>query len=223
MDQALNRAVKNGVQILVIQPTHLMHGAEYDELKAAVDKYASKFVKVVISEPLLGEVGKDASKINADKKATAVAITAASVKAAGFDALEAADKAKTAFVFMGHGTSHTAKVSYSQMQAQMNALGYKNVFIGTVEGEPEETACEEIIKSVAAAGYKNVVLRPLMVVAGDHANNDMAAEDDEESWFSQFKASGKFDKIDTQIEGLGRLPAIQKIYVSHTQAAVESL
>ncbi len=223
MDQALNRAVKNGVQILVIQPTHLMHGAEYDELKAAVDKYASKFVKVVISEPLLGEVGKDASKINADKKATAVAITAAAVKAAGFDALEAADKAKTAFVFMGHGTSHTAKVSYSQMQAQMNALGYKNVFIGTVEGEPEETACEEIIKSVAAAGYKNVVLRPLMVVAGDHANNDMAAEDDEESWFSQFKASGKFDKIDTQIEGLGRLPAIQKIYVSHTQAAVESL
>ncbi|MBQ7746088.1 MAG: sirohydrochlorin cobaltochelatase [Spirochaetia bacterium] len=223
MDQALNRAVKNGVQILVIQPTHLMHGAEYDELKAAVDKYASKFVKVVIAEPLLGEVGKDASKINADKKATAVAITAAAVKTAGFDALEAADKAKTAFVFMGHGTSHTAKVSYSQMQAQMNALGYKNVFIGTVEGEPEETACEEIIKSVAAAGYKNVVLRPLMVVAGDHANNDMAAEDDEESWFSQFKASGKFDKIDTQIEGLGRLPAIQKIYVSHTQAAVESL
>ena len=124
---------------------------------------------------------------------------------------------------MGHGTSHTAKVSYSQMQAQMNALGYKNVFIGTVEGEPEETACEEIIESVAAAGYKNVVLRPLMVVAGDHANNDMAAEDDEESWFSQFKASGKFNKIDTQIEGLGRLPAIQKIYVSHTQAAVESL
>ncbi len=200
-----------------------MDQALYDELKAAVDKYASKFVKVVIAEPLLGEVGKDASKINADKKATAVAITAASVKAAGFDALEAADKAKTAFVFMGHGTSHTAKVSYSQMQAQMNALGYKNVFIGTVEGEPEETACEEIIKSVAAAGYKNVVLRPLMVVAGDHANNDMAAEDDEESWFSQFKASGKFDKIDTQIEGLGRLPAIQKIYVSHTQAAVESL
>ena len=123
---------------------------------------------------------------------------------------------------MGHGTSHTAKVSYSQMQAQMNALGYKNVFIGTVEGEPEETACEEIIKTVAAAGYKNVILRPLMVVAGDHANNDMAGEDDD-SWLSMFKASGKFDKVDAQIEGLGRLPAIQKLYISHTQAAVESL
>ena len=222
MDQALNRAVKNGVKILVIQPTHLMHGAEYDELKEAVDKYASKFVKVVIAEPLLGEVGNDASKINADKKATAVAVTAAAVKDAGFDALEAADKAKTAFVFMGHGTSHTAKVSYSQMQAQMKALGYKNVFIGTVEGEPEETACEEIIKTVAAAGYKNVILRPFMVVAGDHANNDMAGEEDD-SWLSMFKASGKFDKVEPQIEGLGRLTAIQKIYISHSQVAIDSL
>ena len=222
MEQALKRAVKNGVKILVIQPTHLMHGAEYDELKEAVDKYASKFAKVVIAEPLLGEVGKDASIINADKKATAVAVAAAAVKDAGFDSMDAAEKAGTAFVLMGHGTSHTAKVSYSQMQAQMNALGYKNVFIGTVEGEPEETACEEVIKAVAAAGYKNVILRPLMVVAGDHANNDMAGEDDD-SWLSIFKASGKFNKVDAQIEGLGRLPAVQKIYISHTQAAVESL
>ena len=222
MDQALNRAVKNKVQILVIQPTHLMHGAEYDELKAAVDKYASKFAKVVIAEPLLGEVGSDASKINADKKAAAIAVTAAAVKAAGFESLDDAANAKTAFVFMGHGTSHTAKVSYSQMQAQMNALGYKNVFIGTVEGEPEETACEEIIKSVAAAGYKNVVLRPLMVVAGDHANNDMAGED-ADSWLSMFNASGKFDKVDTQIEGLGRLGAIQKMYINHAGAAINSV
>lgn len=221
VDQALNRAVKNGVKILVIQPTHLMHGAEYDELKAAVDKYASKFAKVVIAEPLLGEVGSDASKINADKKATAVAVTDAAVKIAGFDTPEAAAKAGTAFVFMGHGTSHTAKVSYSQMQAQMNALGYKNVFIGTVEGEPEETACDEVIKAVSAAGYKNVILRPLMVVAGDHANNDMAGEE-EDSWLSMFKASGKFSKVDTQIEGLGRLPAIQKIYINHAGAAINS-
>jgi cobalamin biosynthesis Co2+ chelatase CbiK len=220
--QALNRAVKNGVQVLVIQPTHLMHGAEYDELKGVVDKYASKFAKVVMAEPLLGEVGADASKINADKKAVAVALTAASVKDAGFKSLEDADKAKTAFVFMGHGTSHTAKVSYSQMQAQMADLGYKNVFIGTVEGEPEETACEEIIKTVAAAGYKNVVLRPLMVVAGDHANNDMAGED-ADSWLSMFNASGKFDNVTPQIEGLGRLGAIQKIYINHAGAAINSL
>ena len=222
VDQALRRAVKNGVQVLVIQPTHLMYGAEYDELKATVDRYSSKFAKVVIAEPLLGKVGSDASKINADKKAVAVALADASAKIAGFDSIEASEKAGTAFVFMGHGTSHTAKVSYSQMQTQMNALGYKNVFIGTVEGEPEETACEEVIKAVSGAGYKNVVLRPMMVVAGDHANNDMAGEDDEESWLSQFRSSGKFDKVDTQIEGLGRLPAIQKIYIGHAGAAINS-
>ncbi len=120
---------------------------------------------------------------------------------------------------MGHGTSHTAKVSYSQMQAQMKELGYENVFIGTVEGEPEETACEEVIKAVSAAGYKKVILRPLMVVAGDHANNDMAG-DDEDSWKSQFEASGTFDSIDTQIAGLGEIKAIQDLYVAHTADAI---
>ena len=222
IQQALDRAVANGVENLVIQPTHLMHGAEYDELKAAVDEYADKFAKVVIAEPLLGEVGADASVINADKEAAAKAVVAAAVKDAGAASLEELDAAGTAFVFMGHGTSHTAKVTYSQMQAQMDALGYKNVFIGTVEGEPEETACEAIIDAVAAAGYKNVVLRPLMVVAGDHANNDMADPDDPESWLSMFNASGKFDSVDTQIAGLGRLADIQAIYVAHAQAAVDS-
>ena len=121
---------------------------------------------------------------------------------------------------MGHGTSHTAKVTYSQMQTQMDTLGYKNVFIGTVEGEPEETACENVIEAVKAAGYKKVILRPLMVVAGDHANNDMAG-DDEDSWKSQFEASGAFDEIDTQIEGLGRIDAVEQLYVQHTKAAMD--
>ena len=221
--QALDRAVANGVETLVIQPTHLMHGAEYDELVEAVDEYADKFAKIAVAEPLLGEVGADAGVINADKQAVAEAVVAAAVKDAGFSSLEEAAGAGTAFVLMGHGTSHTAKVSYSQMQAQMDALGYANVFIGTVEGEPEETACENIIEAVAAAGYKNVVLRPLMVVAGDHANNDMADPDDPESWVSMFTASGKFDKIDTQIAGMGRLDAVQAIYVAHTKAAIDSL
>ena len=123
---------------------------------------------------------------------------------------------------MGHGTSHTAKVTYSQMQAQMDALGYDNVFIGTVEGEPEETACEEIIKAVADAGYENVILRPLMVVAGDHANNDMAGPD-EDSWLSMFVDSGSFAKTSTQIAGLGRIADVQAIYVAHTQAAIDTL
>ncbi len=222
VEQALERAVKNGVENLVVQPTHLMHGAEYDELTEVLDKYKDKIAKIVVAEPLLGEVGSDASVINDDKKAVAVAVTAAAVNDAGFADLKAADDAGTAFVFMGHGTSHNAKVTYSQMQSQMNALGYKNVFIGTVEGEPEETACENIIEAVSAAGYKNVVLRPLMVVAGDHANNDMADPEDDESWYSMFTASGKFEDVKCQIAGLGRLADVQALYVAHTSAVIEA-
>ena len=196
MDQALERAVKNGVKNLIVQPTHLMHGAEYDELTEAVENYKDKFESVKIAEPLLGEVGSDATVINADK-------------------------AGTAFVFMGHGTSHTAKISYSQMQTQMEQLGYENVFIGTVEGEPEETSCESVIEKIKAAGYKNVVLRPLMVVAGDHANNDMAGDDDD-SWKSQFEAADAFDNIETQIAGLGEIKEIQQLYVAHTKAAMDA-
>ena len=221
VEQALDRAVANGVKNLVVQPTHLMHGAEYDELTAAVEEYKDKFESVKIAEPLLGEVGADATVINADKAAVAEAITAEAVKDAGFDSLDAVKEDGTAFVFMGHGTSHTAKVSYSQMQTQMEQLGYDNVFIGTVEGEPEDTSCEAVIEKLKEAGYKKVILRPLMVVAGDHANNDMAGDDDD-SWKSQFEASGAFDSIDTQIAGLGEIQAIQQLYVAHTQAAIDA-
>jgi cobalamin biosynthesis Co2+ chelatase CbiK len=220
MDQALERAVKNGVKNLLIQPTHLMHGAEYDELVEAAAKYADK-MNIVISEPLLGQVGKDAAEVNTDKETVAKAVVAEAVKAAGFESLEAAEKDGTAIVLMGHGTAHLAKVTYSQMQTMMNELGYKNVFIGTVEGEPEETACENIIKAVHEAGYTKVILRPLMVVAGDHANNDMADAEDEESWVSQFTASGKFTDVQCQIEGLGRIETVQALYVAHAQAVVE--
>lgn len=219
VNQALDRAVNNGVKNLIVQPTHLMHGAEYDELIGELDNYKDQFESVQVAEPLLGEVGADATVINADKKAVAEILTAEAVKTAGYDSLDAAKEDGAAFVFMGHGTSHTAKVSYSQMQTQMQELGYDNVFIGTVEGEPEETACEAVIDAAAEAGYTKVILRPLMVVAGDHANNDMAGED-EDSWLSMFKASGKFDSVDTQIAGLGEIEGIQQIYVEHTADAM---
>ena len=219
VNQALDRAVNNGVKNLIVQPTHLMHGAEYDELIGELDNYKDQFESVQVAEPLLGEVGADATVINADKKAVAEILTAEAVKTAGYDSLDAAKEDGAAFVFMGHGTSHTAKVSYSQMQTQMQELGYDNVFIGTVEGEPEETACEAVIDAAAEAGYTKVILRPLMVVAGDHANNDMAGGD-EDSWLSMFKASGKFDSVDTQIAGLGEIEGIQQIYVEHTADAM---
>ena len=222
MQQALDRAVENGVKNLVVQPTHLMHGAEYDEMTEAINGYKDKFESVAIAEPMLGEVGDDATVINDDKKAVAQAITDEACKEAGFDSMDAAAEAGTAFVFMGHGTSHTANITYDQMQTQMEDLGFKNAFIGTVEGEPEDTACDKVIEKVKEAGYKNVVLRPLMVVAGDHANNDMAG-DDEDSWKSQFVASGNFENVDTQIAGLGRIEAVEQLYVDHTKAAIDSI
>ena len=222
MDQALDRAVANGVKNLVVQPTHLMHGAEYDEMCEAVEQYRDKFDSVAIAEPLLGEVGEDATVINADKEAVAAAITAEAVKTAGYDDAAAAAADGTAFVFMGHGTSHTAKVSYSQMQTAMQTLGNDNVFIGTVEGEPEDTACDAVIEKVKEAGYTKVILRPLMVVAGDHANNDMAGAEDD-SWLSQFNDADCFESVDTQIAGLGEIGDIQQLYVDHAGAAIDSL
>lgn len=218
MDQALERAVKNGVKELVVQPTHLMHGAEYDELLGAVDKYKDKFQSVKVAEPLLGEVGKSDTQVNPDKKRVCEAIVKAALSDGKYSSLKEAQKAGVAFVFMGHGTSHTANITYNQMQAQMKDLGYSNVFIGTVEGKPENTSCENVIQAVKKSGYKTVVLRPLMVVAGDHANNDMAG-DDEDSWKSQFEAAGAFDQILTQIHGLGEIPEVQEIYIDHSAAA----
>lgn len=222
MQQALERAAANGVKNLVVQPTHLMHGAEYDEMVEALVAYQDQFESIAVAEPLLGEVGEDAAVINEDKAAVAAAIAAAALEEAGYESMEAAAEDGAAFVFMGHGTSHTAKVSYSQMQTQMDELGYVNAFIGTVEGEPEETACEAVIEAVKEAGYTKVVLRPLMVVAGDHANNDMAGSE-EDSWKSMFEADGSFEGVDCQIAGLGSVDAVQQIYVEHARAALDSL
>ena len=222
IDQALRRAVDNGVKNLVIQPTHLMHGAEYDEIIDTLEKYQDKFEKVKVSEPLLGSVGSDATVINEDKEYVAKAVVADTLADAQIESIEAAAAEGTALVYMGHGTAHEAKVTYSQMQTMMNNLGYKNVFIGTVEGEPEETACENIIEAVKEAGYTYVIMRPLMVVAGDHAHNDMAGED-EDSWVSQFAADGSFYTIDPRLQGLGRIPAIQELYISHISAALRGM
>ena len=220
MEQALERAVSNGVKQLVVQPTHLMHGAEYDEMCAAIDKVRDKFESVEIAEPMLGEVGNDATVINADKEAVAKAVVAAALEESGYESTAAAKDAGVAYVLMGHGTAHVAKVTYSQMATQMDKLGYENVFIGTVEGEPEDTSCEAVIAAVKEAGYTTVVLRPLMVVAGDHANNDMAGAD-EDSWKTMFEAAGL--TVNCQISGLGRIADVQALYVAHTKAAIDAI
>ena len=220
VEQALERAKKNGVKELIVQPTHLMQGKEYDELKETLDKHKADFAKVALAEPLLGEVGKDAEEVNADKEQVATLLVQAAVTDGGFDSVQKAGQDGAAFVFLGHGTSHTAAITYSEMQTAMRKLGYNNVFIGTVEGEPAETAVDAVIEAVKKAGFKKVTLRPMMVVAGDHAHNDMAGAE-EDSWVQKFVASKNFDRVETQILGLGGIADIEKIYAAHTQAAID--
>ena len=220
VDQALERAVNNKVKTLIVQPTHLMHGAEYDELTETLGKYADKFEQVIVSEPLLGEHADDEKAVNKDKEIVAKSVLDAAIEDAGFESIDKSIEESTAFVFLGHGTSHKAKVTYLQMVNTFKDLGYPNAFVGTVEGEPEETSIDEVISAVADAGFKNVILRPLMVVAGDHANNDMAG-DDEDSWKSIFESKGVFNSVECQIEGLGSIEELQNLYVSHINDALE--
>jgi sirohydrochlorin cobaltochelatase len=212
IDQAMSRAVANGVKTLVVQPTTLMSGAEYDEMKATISnsKYSKKIQQIVFSTPLCNT--------DKDKENVAKSVYGAAAVDAGFaDADAAKASSDTAFVFMGHGTSHEAQKLYDQMQTVVSGLGYKNCFIGTVEGKPADTSCEAVIAKVKAAGYSKVILRPLMVVAGDHAHNDMAGND-ADSWKGQFEAAGF--TVSCQIKGLGQLPAVQQMFVNHAKKAM---
>lgn len=201
VEEALDRAVADGVKTLVVQPTHLMDGYEYTDLADALKDYEDKFEQVALAEPLLTS--------DEDFDAVAKAIT---------EATASYDDGETAISFMGHGTEADSNEVYAKLQDVVTAAGYENYFIGTVEAEPSVT---DVIAAINEKGtYTKVVLEPLMVVAGDHANNDMAG-DEEDSWKSQIEAEGY--EVECIIKGLGELPAIQDIYVAHTQAAIDSL
>lgn len=198
--EALDRAVDNGVKKLVIQPTHLMNGLEYDELSEEVAKYASNFDKVAIGEPLLTS--------DEDFDTVMKAIT---------DATKDYDDGKTAICFMGHGTEADSNQVYAKMQSKLKDAGYSNYYVGTVEATP---SLDDVLALVKAGNYEKVVLRPLMIVAGDHANNDMAG-DEEGSWKKTFEDAGY--EVECVVEGLGQLDAIQNLFVEHAKAAVESV
>ena len=195
--EALDRAVANNVKTLVVQPTHLMHGIEYDELTETLAKYADKFEKVVVGEPLL------TSDADFDRVADIM-----------INLLKDYDDGKTALVYMGHGTEHEYNKIYAQMQEVMTAKGAENYYIGTVEAAP---SLDDVMAAIKDKGYTRVVLRDMMVVCGDHANNDMAG-DEEDSWKSILTAAGY--EVVPVLEGLGQVPEIQQIYVEHAQAAV---
>lgn len=198
--QALDRAVKNGVKILVVQPTHLMNGLEYNDIVDEVANYADAFEKVAIGEPLLTS--------EEDFECVVQAITE---ETADYD------DGKTAICFMGHGTSADSNEVYTKMQELLTKKGYANYYIGTVEAKP---TLEDVIAQVKKGDYKRVVLQPLMIVAGDHANNDMAG-DEEDSWKAAFEQEGY--EVICEIRGLGEFTAIQELFAEHAKKAMESL
>ena len=204
LDEALERAAADGAGELIIQPTHLMYGYEYEKLCGAVELFREQSgKKAVIGKPLLGD--------EADLEAVARAVAGAARGESTVDL-----PPKTAFVFMGHGTDHPANVVYLQLQETMLRMGFRNCFVGTVEGFPEETEVHTVLRKVREAGYTDVVLRPLMVVAGDHALNDMAG-DAPDSWKNLFGEVFGRDHVHCQMAGLGELPEIRKLYSSHVE------
>ena len=200
VEEALERAEKNGVKILVIQPTHLMNGLEYTDLVNEAAEYSDAFEKVAIGEPLLTS--------DDDFKTVIKAITEATAEF---------DDGETAICFMGHGTEADSNRVYTQRLDMLTVAGYGNFFVGTVESAP---CLDDVLSAVKAGEYKKVVLRPLMIVAGDHANNDMAGEE-EGSWKTAFEDAGY--EVTCLVKGLGELEAIQQLFVEHAQAAVDSL
>ena len=201
VEEALDRAIDNGVKRLVVQPTHLMAGLEYEELEATLAEYADAFEQVVLGANLI-DTDDDFGRV-----ATDVA-----------EAMQEYDDGETAIVLMGHGTEAESNAIYAKMQEVFTEGGFDNFYVGTVEAEP---SLEDVIAAIADKGYTKVVLRPLMVVAGDHANNDMAAEDDPESWYSAFTAEGY--EVTCVLEGLGQIDDICQMYVEKTQASIDSL
>ena len=200
IDESLKRAVDNGVKNLVVQPTHLMNGLEYEELKGDIAQYSDAFDKIAIGQPLLSS-DDDFSR----------------VENAIVDWTKDYDDGETAIVFMGHGTSADSNGVYQKMQDLLTKDGHTNYFVGTVEATP---SLDDVMAAVKKGNYKRVVLEPLMVVAGDHANNDMAG-DDKDSWKSQFEAAGY--QVECLLRGLGENEIIRQIYVEHAQAAIDSL
>lgn len=200
INEALERAANNGVKTLVIQPTHLMNGIEYEEIVGKVANYSDAFEKVVFGEPLLTS--------DDDFKRVEKAITEWTAEY---------DDGETAVVFMGHGTEHEANGIYPKLQDMLTSDGYSNYFIGTVEAAP---TLDDVLAAVKNGGYKRVILEPLMVVAGDHANNDMAGSD-EDSWKTAFENEGY--EVVCLLRGLGENEEIRQIYIDHAQAAIDSI
>lgn len=201
-EQAMDKLVEEGVQKVIVQPTHLMAGYEYtDVLNSLQSNYADKFEAIVLGDPLLTS-DEDYSE----------------VVEAICDATAEYDDGQTAICFMGHGTEADSNEDYTHLQQVLTDAGHTSYFVGTVEATP---TFDDVVEAAQAAGFTKAVLRPLMVVAGDHANNDMADTEDPDSFASKFIAAGF--EVECVVEGLGQLVAIDDIYVRHVADAIAQL
>ena len=201
-EQAMDKLVEEGVQKVIVQPTHLMAGYEYtDVLNSLQSNYADKFEAIVLGDPLLTS-DEDYSE----------------VVEAICDATAEYDDGQTAICFMGHGTEADSNGDYTHLQQVLTDAGHTSYFVGTVEATP---TFDDVVEAAQAAGFTKAVLRPLMVVAGDHANNDMADTEDPDSFASKFIAAGF--EVECVVEGLGQLVAIDDIYVRHVADAIAQL
>lgn len=194
--EALDRALDNRVKNLVIQPTHLMNGLEYNDLVDEVAGYADSFENVAVGKPLLTS--------DIDFKTVMNAIV---------DATKQYDDGETAICFMGHGTEADSNSVYKKMQNMLTDAGKENYFVGTVEASPN---LDDVLAKVKEGNYKKVILRPLMIVAGEHANNDMAGEE-EDSWKTTFETAGY--NVECVVEGLGQLESVKNLFVEHAKEA----
>ena len=201
-EQAMDKLVEEDVQKVVVQPTHLMAGYEYtDVLNSLQQNYADKFDAIVLGDPLLTS--------DEDYNDVVEAIC---------DATAEYDDGQTAICFMGHGTEADSNEDYTHLQQVLTDAGHTSYFVGTVEATP---TFDDVVEAAQAAGFTRAVLRPLMVVAGDHANNDMADTEDPDSFASKFIAAGF--EVECVVEGLGQLVAIDDIYVRHVADAIAQL
>lgn len=200
MTEALDRAVADGITTLVVQPTHIMTGFEFNDVKAEVEKYADSFEKISIGEPILTDDASFETVVNAITADTA-----------------SYDDGETAIAFMGHGTEAESNKVYGELQEKLTAAGFENYYVGTVEGEP---TLDDVVAALEGKNYKKVVLQPLMIVAGDHANNDMAGTE-EDTWYTTLTKAGY--EVQCNLRGLGEIEAIRDLLVEHTQAAVDAL
>lgn len=197
LPQSMERLVADGIGTLVVQPTHVMNGYEYEEMMEAIAPYENKFADVKYGAPLLSSV-EDYEKV----------IAALTAELGNIPEDEAV-------VFMGHGTEHYANAAYAALDYMLKDLGHKNIFVGTVEAYP---SLDTVLRKVDEYGAKKVTLLPLMIVAGDHAANDMAG-DEEDSWKTVFKSKGY--EVKCVLKGLGEYQAIRDIFTDHVGAAIK--